>query len=1001
MKQQPESGCVIELCLKEFDLLWAEGKRPQAGEFRHRFSTTESDDFVELIYHEFCIYESEGLNPSPDEFYRRYPEFRESLEKLFALHDGLLPVSLNSPLDPSVVNWFPEVGDSIGPFRIVGILGRGVSGIVFKALQHDLGDREVVLKISLRGKTSEAPKQARVNHPNVVPVFRQFQTEDGLLDVMVMPYLKSITLADLLTAARPGKIYGRIGFEPDLMTILGSQENFLKSGSVKGRTSTKSGQVLAWRSWVARMSRYLAEALQTGYESGVIHGDIKPANILIDQKAQPYLIDFHLAREWQPQRHRQVVLSEDRGGTLHYMPPERLERIEKKLVESEPASVDSQVCENARELHRADLYALGIVILELLTGCEPVTFLPSKPPSSNRELALALRNHRSTKEWFRAVRGFSKLPALWRELIARLLDPELSARPQHGRELAGLLKSIEQWESLKVIQRRDLKAGFLNRTLPAVAAIALLTGFATHQIHSQREVSNQIVAQLWSYPDTLRGDPASTEKRSDSERLRLAIDTYQEAISRNPELWKSTIWRSAFISPQDQLDADLWLADRVERITYLLENRSRGSVSDDDRKSALNLLGFGLNHLNVSQWQNRVRSFSPKRRAESKSRPKIQPSGRNVAAVSNLIDLIHLERKSTDQSAEKWERFWEKYPHSFAVQWMTATALASQNRHQQAARILERALEIRPEHFEAQRLAAFCHFKSQDYQSSFKRLNQALQIRPDDLAGLRLRAILRIYNGQRMELDREIQRLEELMTFRSHGKTDLDPVDEAQLLQQLDQKLNKPDQIFDLETINRINGLLPEDTQVMKLLACRHYLDQNFLEAAAILERLQERESLPTLDLVNLATLYRIQQQSAKAKKHVLTLLERSDFTTVFQLQKTVRDLCFAVLLDMESKDPQEALTYYNRLKDHCLNLGVDLGRCHYRMATCYIRLRSGSDLKNAERELIRAGQQNLSFIENWYINDDVFDKVRQELDPLLSEVFPGLNSLAGSLSEM
>src|SRR5438034_9309656 len=98
----------------------------------------------------------------------------------------------------------------------------------------------------------------------------------------------------------------------------------------------------------------ICEALQFAHEEGVVHRDIKPENILIDKKGRVKIADFGLAKLLGRTPH-EITLTEDFQalGTIHYMAPEQLER---------PLEVD----------HRADIYALGVTVYEMLTGELPL-----------------------------------------------------------------------------------------------------------------------------------------------------------------------------------------------------------------------------------------------------------------------------------------------------------------------------------------------------------------------------------------------------------------------------------------------------------------------------------------------------------------------------------------------------------------------------------------------------------------------------------------------------
>src|SRR5207248_550557 len=101
----------------------------------------------------------------------------------------------------------------------------------------------------------------------------------------------------------------------------------------------------------------LAEALQHAHRRGVLHRDIKPSNILLSADGLPMLLDFNLAHNL---RGGQAQAAATLGGTVGYMAPEDLQALANRDP-NQAHPVD----------HRADIYSLGMVLYEMLTGCSP------------------------------------------------------------------------------------------------------------------------------------------------------------------------------------------------------------------------------------------------------------------------------------------------------------------------------------------------------------------------------------------------------------------------------------------------------------------------------------------------------------------------------------------------------------------------------------------------------------------------------------------------------
>jgi serine/threonine protein kinase len=256
--------------------------------------------------------------------------------------------------------------DALFPkLEIVELIGRGGMGAVYKARQPDL-DRHVAVKILPRERQGdptfgerflrEAKTLAKLNHPNIIAVYDFGQVDD--LFFFVMEFVDGVTLRDLI-----------------------------HSGKV---TSDEA----------LRIVPELCDALQFAHEEGVVHRDIKPENILLDKRGRVKIADFGLAKLVNNDDIDEASLTGTHQvmGTIRYMAPEQMRKSK---------DID----------HRADLYSLGVVFYELLTGDLPMGRFA--PPSKKVQIDVRLD-----------------------EVVLRTLETEPDERFQNASEIRTALTEI-------------------------------------------------------------------------------------------------------------------------------------------------------------------------------------------------------------------------------------------------------------------------------------------------------------------------------------------------------------------------------------------------------------------------------------------------------------------------------------------------------------------------------------------------------------------------------
>jgi len=347
-------------------------------------------------------------------------------------------------IDPLTINrlseaegFFPEVGDEQFGFHLLADLGRGAFGRVYLARQVSLADRLVVLKVGA-DLSDESQKLAQVEHPNVVPIY-SFHRE-GHLQALCMPYLGPVTLAHVLervelagVSTRSGKVLTEIMQECQRsrrqahITTTRAAHDMTEIGRdlppgpppVEKRSRARKGHSpfgtlrgLSYVDAVLWIGARLAGGLACAHDQGIVHSDLKPANILIGNDGQPMLLDFSVAFDLKARARVAGYI----GGTMPYMSPEQL-----MSVQSRTASFDG----------RCDVYALGIILYELLTGRLPFgTDRDSTAAGLADAIAARVGARPGLRGWNPAV------PPAVESIIHRCLEPDLEHRYQSARELA-------------------------------------------------------------------------------------------------------------------------------------------------------------------------------------------------------------------------------------------------------------------------------------------------------------------------------------------------------------------------------------------------------------------------------------------------------------------------------------------------------------------------------------------------------------------------------------
>ena len=252
---------------------------------------------------------------------------------------------------------WPQPGDEFGGFYVVEELGVGSIARVYLCLQRDVGDRRVVVKATPYSDV-EASILGRLEHPQITPIYFSGFVEHFNLHYLCMPFCGRSTLADVLDVAFESGVPRR-----DTCIRLAAARWNREEDPLADRLWQRLSVRLASRTYVdgiLDLAVQLAGALDHAHRHGILHGDLKPSNVLLTPNGQPLLVDFNLSQDHASSRCRC-------GGTLPYMPPEHLQIV--------AGSGEAQALPNYDVA--SDIYSFGALLYELLVGASPVV-LPEK-----------------------------------------------------------------------------------------------------------------------------------------------------------------------------------------------------------------------------------------------------------------------------------------------------------------------------------------------------------------------------------------------------------------------------------------------------------------------------------------------------------------------------------------------------------------------------------------------------------------------------------------------
>jgi serine/threonine protein kinase len=411
---------LIELVKVDLEYRQARQTRRDLEAYFQDFPELAENPPADLIYEDYHIRANAGELVDAEDYLRRFPACAKELVRLLRMHAADVSTQLVSP-QASVALAEISPGAQLDDFDLLTRLGKGAFASVYLARQNSM-QRLVALKIS-SDHSQEPQTLAQLDHDHIVRVFDQRTLPDRGLRLLYMQYIAGGTLQGVVEAVRriePQERTGRLLFDC-------IDDSLLQRGESKPAESPMRARLAdaAWPEVVSWLGARLAEALDYAHRQGVLHRDIKPANVLVGSDGSPKLADFNISFS---SKLAGATPAAYLGGSLAYMSPEQLEACN-VTHDRAPESLDG----------RTDLYSLGVLLYELLTGSRPFADAEARGNWSALLNEMAARRRagidrealaEAAKTWPRGLDG----------VLMTCLEAEREKRFKSGAELARRLE---------------------------------------------------------------------------------------------------------------------------------------------------------------------------------------------------------------------------------------------------------------------------------------------------------------------------------------------------------------------------------------------------------------------------------------------------------------------------------------------------------------------------------------------------------------------------------
>lgn len=505
-----------------------------------------------------------GEEPDEADLLKRHPDLEQELLKFFSSSDFLGWVVASS------VPVLPDRRAQFGPYRLLRVIGKGGMGVVYEA-EDTRSFQHVALKILPTCRLPDPDEVERfrrgfevvagLRHPNILSPL-EFGDHAGI-PYFTMPLIEGPNLRAVVRSLCHART------PPPTTPSAGRNAEFVVSlEESPGSRETLSADGTRWRA-VALIGLQAARALAHAHEREILHRDVKPSNLLLDERGHVYLTDFGLARSGD---HPDLTETGDLVGTLRYMAPERFNRF----------------CDR-----RSDLYSLGLTLYELLT-LRPAFDDPDRSRLLRAMLEQAPARPRSL------VRD---IPHDLETIVLRLIEKEPGHRYLFAEDLATDLQRY--LDGRPIVARRSSPARRLwswvrrhkaRSTALVLAVVAMIAGVVATLSYERMRANMAKFQENLAQAERDTALLAAREARYQS----LVIQIQQSRTSLQRSGWRELAWGSILaanaISPgrpvlRDQAVATL---SGLDALPLLLKDATgASSLAFDSTGQKLLLGGLG------------------------------------------------------------------------------------------------------------------------------------------------------------------------------------------------------------------------------------------------------------------------------------------------------------------------------------------------------------------------------------------------------------------------